>query len=69
MPKRNRRNHAPEFKVKVALAAVRNEVRSPSWRNGLMFILRRSRRGRTSCWRAPRVSSRPVARRRPHRRM
>jgi transposase len=25
MPKRNRRNHAPEFKAKVALAAVRNE--------------------------------------------
>ena len=25
MPKRSRRNHAPEFKAKVALAAVRNE--------------------------------------------
>lgn len=25
MSKRNRRNHAPEFKAKVALAAVRNE--------------------------------------------
>ena len=25
MPKRSRRNHAPEFKAKVALAAIRNE--------------------------------------------
>jgi len=36
MSRRPRRNHAPAFKAKVALAAVKGRRRSPNWRSVLM---------------------------------
>jgi len=48
MARRTRRTHAPAFKAKVALAAVKGEKTLPNWRSTMMCIRTRSRRGRRS---------------------
>ena len=48
MSKRARRNHAPAFKAKVALAAIKGERRWPIWRSNSISIPTRSPNGRRS---------------------
>jgi len=48
MTKRTRRNHAPAFKAKVALSALKARRRWPSWLSSSMSIRTRSRNGKGS---------------------
>jgi hypothetical protein len=62
--KQTRKKHNAAFKAKVALAAVKGDQRSPSWRVILGFIRTRSIAGRSSCWMAQPAFSRAAAWRR-----
>lgn len=60
MTRRKRRNHSPEFKAKVAIAAVRGDKTLAELAQQSDVHPNRSRTGRPSCWNA--VADRVVAR-------